>query len=565
MDYKKLIGEKISKVTGIEGEKIERLIEIPPKAEMGDYAFPCFILAKELKKAPNVIANEIKEKIDGEEFEEVKVLGPYLNFFLKKGAFVKGIVEEVMGKGDDYGKSYSGNKRTILIDYSSPNVAKPFSVALMFTTALGNSLYRLHKFEDYNTIGINHLGDYGTQFGKLIEGYTLWGNEEAFEEDPIKELLRVYVKFHKEADEDPSLVDRGRERFKLLEGGSPYENSLFKKFSDYSVREFNKIYDRLGIKFDSIRGEAFYSSIMGPVIEEIREKGLLTESQGAQIVDLEKYNMPPAIIVKSDNSSIYTTRDITAAIFRKKTYDFYKNIYVVGSPQSLHFKQIFKILELMGYEWAKDCVHVGFGMVRFQGMKFATREGNILYLEDLLNDARDTVLKIIEEKNPDLENKEEVAEKVALGGILFTYLKNSKDKDINFVMEEVLNFEGETGPYIQYTYARGKSILRKLDDESLNGIEVDLNLLDSKEEFELAKSLGGFNEAVLAAIEKYEPSIISRYALEVSKNFNKFYNNINIANSESRVKKARLELVKASCQVIKNALKLLGIDVVERM
>lgn len=563
MDYKKVIAQRIKEVTGIDEEKVKNLIEIPPRVDMGDFSFPCFILAKELKKAPPVIANEIAEKIEKEGFEEIKTIGPYLNFFLKKGDYVKDVVTDVLNKGKDYGKSGSGQKRTVLIEYSSPNVAKPFSVALMFTTALGNSLYRLHKFEDYDAVGINHLGDYGTQFGKQIYAYETWGDAEALEKDPIKELLRTYVKFHKEAEEDPTLVDKGREYFRLLEEGNEYQVKLWEKFRELSIKEFNKIYDRLNIKFDSIRGEAFYSSIMDEVVSLIKEKGLLEDSQGAQVVKLDEYNMPPAIVLKSDNSSIYTTRDLTAAIFRKKTYDFYKNLYVVGAPQALHFKQVFKVLELLGFPWAKDCVHIGFGLVRFQGMKFSTREGNIFYLEDLLNSAKETVLEIIGEKNPDLENKEEIAEKIGLGGIIFMYLKNSKDKDINFVLEDVLNFEGETGPYVQYTYARGKSILRKYQEEN-NG-EVNLSLLKEVEEFELAKILSGFNDAVLSAIDKYEPCMVTRYVLEVAKTFNKFYNNINIGNSEGEVKKARLKLVEASCIVIANALELLGIEVVERM
>ncbi len=561
MDYKKLIAERISEVTKTDAEKIENLLEIPPRPEMGDYAFPCFSLAKELKKAPPQIAAEIAEKTDREGFDEIKVMGPYLNFFLDKAKFTGDTVKEVLEKGKDFGKSGSGEKRTVLLDYSSPNVAKPFSVALLFTTAIGNSLYRLFNFEDYNAVGINHLGDYGTQFGKQIYAFEQWGDEKALEEDPIKELLRTYVKFHKVEEEDPSLTDKAREHFKNLEEGKEYEYNLWKKFRDLSVKEFDRVYKRLGIKFDSIKGEAFYSDIMQPVIDEIKEKNLLTDSQDAKVVDLTEYNMPPAIILKSDGSSIYTTRDVTAAIYRKKTYDFYKNIYVVGNPQALHFKQVFKILELMGYEWAKDCVHVGFGLVKFQGMQFSTREGKIFFLEELLDLAEETVRKIIEEKNPDLENKKETAEIVGKGGILFFYLKNSREKDINFVLEDVLNFDGETGPYVQYTYARGKSILRKYGEPE----NYDLSLLKEKEEFELAKNLSGFNAAILSAIEKYEPSQVTRYVLETAKTFNKFYNNINIGNSEEELKKARLMLVKAACQVISNALYLLGIETVERM
>ncbi len=561
MDYKRIMANKIAEAAGLDPEKIKGLIEIPPRPEMGDFAFPCFALAKELRKAPNAIALQIRDKIDLSGIDRVETIGPYLNFFLNKGSFVEDTVREILQAGDDYGKSRSGEGKTVLVEYSSPNIAKPFNVALMYTTCLGNALYNIHKFEGYDTVGINHLGDYGTQFGKLIYAYGQWGDEAALEADPIRELTRIYVKFHREAEADPTLNEAGRNHFKKLEAGEPYETGLWTRFRDLSLKDFNKVYAMLNINFDSIKGEAFYSDQMADVVESIRGKGLLTESMGAQVVMLDEYNMPPAMILKSDGSTIYATRDITAAIYRKNTYDFYKCLYVVGNTQSLHFKQVFKVVELMGNEWAKDLIHVPFGLVNFQGMKFSTREGNIIYLEDFLKDAVEVVKAIIEEKNPELENKDEIARKVGIGGVKFIYLKNSREKEITFDIKEVLNFDGETGPYVQYTYARARSILRK---NPISG-EGDLSALTQKEEFELAKVLEGFNKAVLESIDKYEPSVVTRYVLETAKAFNKFYNNIQISNSESSLKNARLQLTSATCQVIKSALGLLGIEVVDRM
>lgn len=561
MDYKLMVARKIAEASGLDAEKIKNLIEIPPKPEMGDYAFPCYILAKELRKAPPQIAGELAGKIDAEGIERVEALGPYLNFFLDKGQFTGAIVREVLAGGENYGNENSGAGKRVLVEYSSPNIAKPFNVALMYTTCLGNALYRMYQSEGYDTVGINHLGDYGTQFGKLIYAYQNWGDEKALEEDPIAELLRIYVKFHDEAEKDPSLDAQGRLHFKNLEAGNEYEVGLWNRFKDLSLKDFQKVYDILDIKFDSLKGEAFYSDYIPEVIEELKAKNLLTESQGAQVVMLDEYNMPPAIILKSDGSTIYCTRDVTAALYRKKTYDFDKCLYVVGAPQALHFRQVFKVVELMGKEWAKDLVHVGFGLVKFQGMKFSTREGKVFYLTDLLKEAIQRARDIIEEKNPELENKEEVARKIGIGGVKFIYLKNSREKEIMFDLNEVLNFDGETAPYVQYTYARGKSILRKNPSTG----EGDLSRLREKEEFELAKVLETYHQVKNEALAKYEPSIFTRYILDVAKSFNKFYNNINISNSEESLRNARLQLVEATCQVLKNGLGLLGIDVVERM
>lgn len=563
MDYKKKIADLVSAEVDLDKDAIEQLIEIPPRAEMGDYAFPCFQLAKVLKKAPNVIAAELKDKLSLDGFEKIENLGPYINFFVDKGVFTKNTIEKILTEKDHYGDSNVGEGKTVCVEYSSPNIAKPFHVGHLFSTAIGNSLYRMFKKEGYNAVGINHLGDWGTQFGKLISAYHRWVDEEALEQDPIKELLRIYVKFHEEAEKDPSLEDEGRAYFKALENGDQEAEALWKRFRDLSLKEFERVYNILGVTFDSYAGEAFYNDKMDAVVEELKEKNILVESNGAQVVMLEDYNMPPCIVVKADGASIYATRDLAAAMYRKKTYDFYKSIYVVGSPQALHFKQVFKVLELAGKEWAKDCVHVGFGLVKFADRKLSTRKGEVVLLDDLLREATEKTMEVINEKNPGLKNKEEVAQKIGVGAVVFTYLKNSREKDIVFDWKEMLSFEGETGPYVQYSYARANSILRRAENI---GSEVDYNLLTSKEEFELIKTLENFNKQILLAIDKLEPSIVTRYVIDVAKCFSKFYAAHSVLNLEDEVLKAtRLKLVEATCQVIKNALVLIGIDVVEEM
>ena len=563
MDYKNIVAERIKENTELEIDVIEKLIEIPPKKEMGDYAFPCFKLAKTFRKAPNLIAEELKEKINKEGFEKVVTVGPYLNFFVDKTILIKDVLEKVLNEKEKYGSSKVGEGKNVVVEYSSPNIAKPFHIGHLFTTAIGNALYKILSFEGYNCIGINHLGDWGTQFGKLISAYRRWVDEEALEKDAIGELLRIYVKFHEEAEKDPELEKEARLNFKNLEDGSEEETELWNRFKDLSLKEFNKVYDMLGIKFDSLAGESFYSDKMDAVVQEIDDKGLLVDSNGAKVVMLDEYNIPPCMIKKSDGATIYATRDLAAAIYRKKTYDFHKCIYVVGTPQALHFKQVFTTLKLMGHDWADDCKHVGFGLVKLANKKLSTRNGDVVFLEDLLNQSVEETLKIINEKNPNLKNKEETAKKLGIGAVVFTYLKNNRERDIVFDWKEILSFDGETGPYVEYSYARGKSVLRKAGE--LTG-EVDYSKLSSKEEFELAKLLGGFNDAIMNAINKLEPSMVTRYVIEVAKAFNKFYNAHGILNAEDNdVKLARVKLVEATCQVIKNALNLLGIDVVEEM
>ena len=562
MDYKVKIAELIKQHVDLEVEAIEKLIEIPPKPEMGDYAFPCFQLSKVMRKAPNMIAEELKGLIDSEGFERIESLGPYLNFFVDKGVFAKNTLNKVLEEGDNYGASNIGEGKTVCVEYSSPNIAKPFHVGHLFTTAIGNSLYKMFKKEGYNTVGLNHLGDWGTQFGKLISAYNRWVDEEALEKAPIDELLRIYVKFHEEAKKDTSLEDEARANFKALENGDPQATALWNRFRDLSLKEFERVYDILDVKFDSLNGEAFYNDKMDVVVDELKEKGLLVESNGAQVVMLEDYNMPPCIVLKADGASIYATRDLAAAMYRKKTYDFHKCVYVVGTPQALHFKQVFKVLDLAGHEWAKDCVHVGFGLVKFADRKPSTRDGSIVLLDDLLREAVEKTMEAIKDKE-EIKNKEEVAKKIGVGAVIFTYLKNSREKDIVFDWKEILSFEGETGPYVQYAYARGNSILERAGEFSGS---IDYSKLSSKEEFELVKSLGNFNNVITLALDKLEPSILTRYVIEVAKGFNKFYNAHSVLNLEDEeLKRARLNLVKASLQVIKNGLELLGIGVVEKM
>lgn len=563
MDYKNKIAQLIKEHVELDIEAIEKLIEIPPKSEMGDYAFPCFQLSKVMRKAPNMIAEALKDAINKEGFERIENLGPYLNFFVDKGVFAENTINKVLKDGNSYGESNIGEGKTVCVEYSSPNIAKPFHVGHLFTTAIGNSLYKMFKKEGYDVVGINHLGDWGTQFGKLISAYNRWVDEEALEKAPIDELLRIYVKFHEEAEKDPSLEDEGRMYFKKLETGDEEAQALWKRFRDLSLKEFERVYDILGVKFDSLAGEAFYNDKMDVVVNELKDKKLLVESNGAQVVMLDDYNMPPCIVLKGDGASIYATRDLAAAMYRKKNYDFYKSIYVVGTPQALHFKQVFKVLELAGHEWANDCVHVGFGLVKFADRKLSTRKGEVVLLDDLIRESIEKTLAVINEKNPELENKEEVAKKIGVGAIIFTYLKNSREKDIVFDWKEILSFEGETGPYVQYSYARANSILSRAENISS---EVDYSKLSSKEEFELVKVLANFNNQIKLATDKLEPSILTRYVIEVAKAFNKFYNAHSVLNLEDEVLKAtRLNLVRSSLQVIKNGLELLGIDVVEKM
>lgn len=565
MNYKNYTAEKIAKLTGLELETVLGAVEIPPEKKMGDLAFPCFVLAKTLRKAPPIIAKELSEAFSGDEYiERAEAVGGYLNFFYDKAAFARDIVSKVLTEGEDYGKSSKGEGKTVLVEYSSPNIAKPFHIGHLFSTAVGNSLARIYKALGYNTVRLNHLGDWGTQFGKLICAYKMWGDDELIEKDAIGELLKIYVRFHQEAEKNPALEDEAREYFKRLEDGEEFETTLWQKFRDLSLKEFKRVYDMLGVEFDSYAGESFYSDKMDEVVELLREKNLLTESDGAQVVDLSEQNIPPCIILKSDGATIYATRDIAAALYRYRTYDFYKSIYVVGTPQSLHFQQIFSVIKKAGWDWGEGMAHVNFGLVKFPDKKLSTRNGDVVLLEDVLNESIQKTLEIISENSPEMENKEEVAEKVGIGAILYAFLKNSREKDIVFSWDSMLDFEGESAPYVQYSYARGKSILRRGNMEIK---DVDYSVLVSEEENTLISQLNGFAEAISDAADKNEPFYINRYVTNLARQFNKFYVACPILKEDvpENVKLARLALVQAVCIVIKSALNLLGIETVESM
>lgn len=565
MDYKNKIAEILAEKTGLDREIIDKSLEVPPSSDMGDLAFPCFPLAKVMRKAPPMIASELAADFPAPYFiDRVETAGGYLNFFFKRSAYVKDTLSEIIEAGEAWGGSNQGASKTVLVEFSSPNIAKPFHIGHLFSTAVGNSLERIYRHLGYKTVKINHLGDWGTQFGKLISAYKRWGNREVIEKDPINELLKIYVKFHEEAEQHPELEDEAREYFKRLEENEPETTELWKYFRDVSLIEFKRVYDMLGITFDSYAGESFYSDKMDEVVELLDKKGLLTDSEGARVVDLSEENMPPCIILKSNGTTIYATRDIAAALYRHRTYDFYRNIYVVGTPQALHFKQIFAVLKKMEGDWADQCVHVGFGLVKFPDKKLSTRHGDVVFLEDVLNEAISKTRAIIEENSPQMEDKDEVAKKIGIGAILYTFLKNNREKDIVFSWDSMLDFEGESAPYVQYGYARGRSILRRC------GIAYDdgnFSLLTADEEFELIKQLAAFGDATEAAAEKNEPFYINRYVTGLVKAFNKFYNTCPILRSDvpEDIKKARLALVDASTVVIKTALSLLGIEAVEKM
>lgn len=565
VDFKQeVVNLLLEVVDSLTKEEIYDLLEIPKYTNMGDHAFPCFKLAKVYRKAPNMIASEISEKITKNEyFDKIEAVSGYVNFTNSTEIFAKSVVTEVLETKEKYGSSTMGNGKKIIVEFSSTNIAKPFHMGHIRSTMIGNSLYKIHKFLGYDTVAINHLGDYGTQFGKLIVAYKLWGDKETIEKNPIPELLKLYVRFHEEAEKDEKMDQEARDWFKKLENNDKEAYELWKWFKDVSLVEFNRVYDLLGVKFDSYAGESFYSDKMPAVLEELREKKILTKSKGAEIVDLEEYGMPPALVTKSDGSSLYITRDIAAAIYRKKHYDFDKNIYVVGSQQKLHFKQWFKIIELMGYDWYKDCIHVDFGMVALEEGSLSTRKGRVVFLEEVLNKAIDKTLEIIEEKNPNLENKKEVAKYIGVGAVVFQELSNNRIKDYTFSLEKTLSFEGETGPYVQYTYARSCSVLRKLGEIDMS--KVDFSVLTDDVSIEVIRLLGKFPYVIKDAAKKYEPSLITRYITELAHEFNRFYHDNPILVEDEKVKNSRASLVKAVSQTLKNGLELIGLHAVERM
>ena len=545
-------------------EEITALIEVPPNKDMGDFAFPCFKLAKVFRKAPNMIAAELSEKIEAKGvISNVTPLGGYINFFVNKSQLAETVIKDVLTKKEKYGHSDLGKDKTIVIDFSSPNIAKPFHIGHIRTTVIGNALYKIYDSQGYNTVRINHLGDYGTQFGKLIVAFKLWGNKEAVEANPIPELLKLYIQFHDEAEKHPEMEDEARAWFTKLENGDKEAKELWQWFRDESLKEFARVYDLLDIEFDSYNGESFYSDKMDRVIDIIKDKGLLQESQGTNIVDLEEYNMPPALITKNDGSTLYMTRDLAAALYRKENYDFEKCIYVVGSQQSLHFQQLFKVLELVGFEWAKDMVHVPFGMVALEEGTMCTRKGRVVFLEDVLKQAIEKTKETMLAKNPNALNVDEIAKQVGVGAVVFQELSNSRIKDYTFSWSRTLSFEGETGPYVQYTHARCCAVLRKAEEEVTT--DINYELLNDVDSAEVLKVIASFNKTILNAMRKNEPHIITRFVLDLAQAFNKFYHDNSILVEDAELRKARLALVCATRQALENGLKLLGMQAPERM
>ncbi len=561
MDYKEHIALKLN-IEGFSAEELYEQIIATIDNQFGDYSLPCFKFAKIFRKSPALIAEDLVSTFTCDEYiEKVQAVNGYLNFTIQRKGFVLDTLNAILKEGQNYGSDNIGIGKNIVIDYSSINIAKPFHIGHLSTTVIGGALYRIYKFLGYNVIGINHLGDYGTQFGKLIYAYKEWGNKEEVALGGIKELTRLYVKYHEEVEKDPSLDDVARQYFKKIEEGDKECNDLFKWFKELTLKDVVKIYEKLDITFDSYNGESFYNDKMDVVIDELKQKNLLVESNGAQIVDLEKYNMPPCLILRSDGASLYATRDLAAAYYRYKTYNFSKCLYVVAYQQNLHFKQFFKVLELLEKPWAKDLEHVAFGMVSLEEGTMSTRKGKVVLLEDVIDKCVQKAYDIINEKNPDLEDKKEVSEAVGTGAVIFGALINSRIKDIVFSYDKVLNFEGETAPYVQYTYARCVSVLTKANNQ-IGEYKIE-NLLD--EEYDLIALLKKFPEIVKASAEKNEPSLVTRYAIDVASLYNKFYFDCKILGEEENTKNFRLALTKATKIVIKNALSLLGIKTPNKM
>lgn len=563
--YKEIITELlVASELGLEYNEILETIEIPPDNTMGDYAFPCFRLAKIKRNSPVNIAKELSETITKPQgIGKIINVGPYLNFFIDRADIIKTVIENVKEKGEMYGSSDIGKGKNAIVEYSSTNIAKPFHIGHIRSTVIGNAIKNLYKFTGYNTTGINYLGDHGTQFGMMIAAYKLWGDDKKINENPIKELLKLYVDYNEIANEDPEKMDDARRWFSELESGNPEAVKLWEWFKEISLGEFDRVYNMLGVEFDSYNGESFSSQFIDDVIKELREKDLLEMSEGAEIINLESEGLPNMIVIKSDGSSTYITRDIATALYRKREYDFDKNIYVVGSQQILHFQQLKACLKKMGYEWADDCIHVPFGMVSLKDQTLSTRRGQVVFLEDVLNKAVEKTEEIINERNPDLEDKERVAKQVGIGAVIFQELFSNRIKDYVFDWDNTLNYDGETGPYVQYTIARANSILER-SGESGND-KVDYSLIVSDPEVELASTIYYLPQKILDAVDKYEPSYVTRQLVEIASAFNKFYNACPILNAEPEVKNARLELVNCTANVLRSGLKLLGIESPNKM
>lgn len=567
IDYNELIAEKIANAINLDKNEIKQYIEIPPQSDMGDFAFPCFKLAKTLRKSPVQIADEIKEKISEDEYiEKIETKSGYLNFYINNTKLVEEVLKEINNHENDFGKSNEGTGKTVLIDYSSPNIAKPFHIGHLRTTLIGSALYKIYKYLGYNTIGINHLGDYGTQFGKMIEAYKMWGSEYDLSEDAINKMVDMYVRINNLCKEDEAVLERCRENFKLLEEGDKYCTELWEHFKELSLKEFDKIYDILGVKFDSLNGEAFYSDKTDEVVEILKEKGKLIESEGAEIVDLTDEGIEtPCIIKKANGSTIYATRDLAAILYRARTYDFDKCLYVVAYEQNLHFKQIFAVAKyLVDEKYVKGLKHVSYGMVQLPTGKMSTRLGNVVKIEDLITETIEKAKEIITTKNPELENKDEVSKKVGIAAIIFNTLSTTNNKDQIFDWNTALNFQGETGPYIQYTYVRTKGVLEKVGKIPTIS-EVDFSVLTDDSSIKVLKSLYAFKETLEMTVEKNEPAILARYLIEVSQNYSNFYNDNKILVEEEKVKNARAYLTYAVGTVLKTGASLLGIQMPDKM
>ena len=567
IDFKDKIAEEISKKLELTKDDIKEYIEIPKDTKMGDYALPCFKLAKEMKKSPVIIANEIKEKIEtpNKYISKIEAVNGFLNIFINNEMLIENVLDEMESKKENYGSSNIGNGKNIIVEYSSPNIAKPFHVGHLRTTVIGRALYNMYKFLGYNTIGINHLGDWGTQFGKLIEGYKRFGKEYNLEENPIDKLTEIYVRINELCKEDESVLDDCRNNFKKLEDGDEYCTQVWQKFKDLSLREFQRIYDILDVHFDSNNGESFYSDKMQEVVDILRKNNKLVESQGAEIVDLEYKNMPPLMVTKSNGSTTYATRDLAAILYRARTYDFDKCIYVVAYEQNLHFKQVFEVAKFLDLDekYTNGLIHVPYGMVRLKTGKMSTREGTLIKLEDILKEAVTRAKAIIEEKNPNIEGKDDIAKKVGIGAVIFNDLSNNMIKDEVFDWDIMLNFQGETGPYIQYMYVRTKSILEK-ENYTMNKELVDISELE-EHGIELIKQIYSFNDIVKQAVDKNEPSIISRYLIDVAKLYSSFYNDNKIIVEDEKIKNTRLCLTYMVGNVLKIGTGLLGMEMPDRM
>lgn len=568
IDYKKEIAKIIGSIVKIDDKEIKKMVEKPANNEMGDFSFPCFKLAKELKKSPMIIAQEIceKMKLDAEVFEDIEIVNGYINFFVNKERIIKEVLEEVSNKKEEYGKSTLGAGQNIIVEYSSPNIAKPFHIGHLRNTVIGSSLYNMYKYLGYNTIGINHLGDYGTQFGKMIEGYKRWGQEYNIDENPIEELTKIYVRINDLCKKDDNVLKACRDNFKKLEDGDPYCTEIWNRFREVSLNEFNRIYELLGVKFDSLNGEAFYSDKMPEVEELLRNSGRLVKSEGAEIIDLEEEKMGVCMIKKSNGSTTYATRDLAAILYRARTYDFDKCLYVVAYEQNLHFKQIFEVAKLLGIDekYIKGLQHVPYGMVHLKSGKMSTREGNVIKVEDLLKESIARVKQIIKEKNPEMENLEENARKIGIGAVIFNNVATTIIKDQIFDWDTILNFNGETGPYIQYTYVRTNSVLN-----NSNGVKdvkkIDFSVLTDKESLEVVKKIYEFNNVIENSVDKNEPSLLARYLLELAKNYSTFYNNNKILVEDEKTKDARVFLTYSVGIVLKIGMKLLGIEMPDKM